>query len=64
MKNLRPEYKGKLSGIWTAEGIGPSGNLHLEFKKLPAIDVSMQIKDEKIYANGDRYFVGESKKCK
>ena len=64
MKSQNPEYRGKQNGIWTAEGIGPSGNLHLEFKKLPAIDVSMMIKEEKIYAYGERYFAAESTGCR
>ena len=61
MKNLNPEYKGKLTGSWTVEGMGEKGKLHLEFKKkgLAAIDVPLRITDEKIYANEERYFVAD-----
>jgi hypothetical protein len=66
MKNQNPQYRGKLSGIWTAEGIGETGTLVLEFKKneLPSMQVMMTIHDEQIYANQERYFAGVSERCK
>lgn len=66
LKEQNPAYKGRLSGTWTAEGIGELGTLILEFKKknLAALHVSMTIHDEKIQANGERYFVAKSDKCK
>jgi len=66
MKNQNPSYRGKLSGTWTTDGIGETTKLILEFKKmsLPPLEVDLRIKDEKIYANGERYFAGESDKCK
>ncbi|MEO7991707.1 MAG: hypothetical protein ABI663_19295 [Chryseolinea sp.] len=43
------------------DGVGEQTILHLTFKKKELIpfDIAMRIKDEKIYANGERYFVGE-----
>ena len=66
MKNQNPEYKGKMSGIWTAEGIGETGTLVLEFKKkdLKSMQIMMTIRDEQIFANQERYFAGVSEKCK
>ena len=65
LKNQNPQYKGKLSGKWTAAGIGEKGTLHLEFtNNLPVLDVELFIKEEKIYANGERFFAGMSEKCK
>ena len=39
MKNQNPQPYGKIEGIWTADGIGESGSLHFEFKKLPALSL-------------------------
>lgn len=62
-KDANPEYKGRLSGTWTAEGIGEQGVLKLTFKKAPAAQIQLTIKDEKITANGSRYFAAESDWC-
>ncbi len=66
LKNENPEYRGRNSGTWTVEGVGEQTTLHITFKKkeLSPLDIVLSIKDEKIYANGDRYFVGEASKCK
>ena len=66
LKSENPLYRGRNSGTWKVDGIGEQTTLHFTFKKkeLPPMDIMLTIKDEKIYANGDRYFVGESKKCK
>lgn len=63
-KEQNPQYKGKQSGTWTAEGIGDTGKLTLKFNKLPSAEFTMVIKDEQITVNGDRYFAGDSDKCK
>jgi hypothetical protein len=63
-KNDNPAYKGRQSGTWTAEGIGEQGVLKLTFKKLPAAEIPLTIKDEKIFAMDERYFAGESDWCK
>lgn len=65
LKNQRPEYKGKLTGTWSAEGIGENGRLKLTFDKgLPPVETVLLIKDEQIYADTERYFVGNSDQCK
>lgn len=56
IKGDRNTYKGTLKGTWTAEGIGPNGKLHLNFKKKPPLIIDLEIRDEKIYLNGFRYF--------
>ena len=63
-KQENPQYSGRQSGTWTAEGIGEQGVIKLNFKKLPPAEIPVTIKDEKIFANGERYFAGESDKCK
>lgn len=65
LKNQNPDYKGKMSGTWTVEGIGEHGKLRLVFDKgLPGLDAELTIKDEQIYAGQERYFVGNSDQCK
>jgi hypothetical protein len=66
MKNENQQYNGRNSGHWIVDGVGDQTTMHLTFKKkdVPPMDIVLSIKDEKIFANGERYFVGESKKCK
>jgi hypothetical protein len=64
LRNQNPDYKGKLSGTWTVEGIGERGRITLKFDKLPPIKAELTIKEEKIFANDERYFVGNSDQCK
>jgi hypothetical protein len=66
LKKENPQYNGKNSGQWTTEGVGEQTRLHLTFKKkdVPPLKVMLTIKDEKIYANGERYFIAQSTKCK
>lgn len=66
LKNQNPKYKGKLSGKWVVEGKGEEALLRLTFNKegLEPIEALLKLKDEKIYSNGERYFVGQSDKCK
>lgn len=63
-KEQNPQYKNKLKGTWSAEGVGENGTLRLTFENLPPITATMLIADEKIYSNGERYFVGNSEKCR
>lgn len=66
MKKENPKYNGKNSGQWTVEGTGEQTKLHLTFKKkdVPPLEVTLTIKEEKIYANGERYFIAQSTECK
>lgn len=66
LKNQNPKYKGNLSGKWLVEGKGQEALLSLTFHKegLEPLEVLLKLEDEKIYSNGERYFVGKSDKCK
>ena len=59
-------YKGRNTGNWSVSGTGPETILRLEFKnkKLPPLEVPLSISDEKIFANGERYYAGYSQKCR
>jgi len=65
LKNQNPAYKGKLTGTWSADGVGEHGLLHLAFdKELPPLDIELTMKEEKFYAGSDRYFIAVSDQCK
>ena len=66
MKNQNPEYRGRTSGKWAVSGTGPSTTIQFTFSKkgLPILEAPLLIEDEKVVSNGDRYFVGQSDKCK
>ncbi len=65
-KEQNPAYKGTLTGQWTAKGDGEKATLQFIFtnKSLSPVEVPLTISDEKITSNGERYFVGNSDKCK
>jgi hypothetical protein len=63
MKEFNSNYKGKQSGTWSTESIGDNGVLKLTFKKLPAVEIPLTIKNDQIFVNGERYFAGDSGKC-
>ncbi|MDH4057172.1 MAG: hypothetical protein OEU76_00340 [Cyclobacteriaceae bacterium] len=67
MKNQNPQYHGKLTGTWTTKGIGEATNITFTFSSksnLPPIEIPLTIKEEKVYANNERYFIAQSTKCK
>lgn len=67
MKNMNPQYRGKLQGTWVTKGIGETTNITFTFSsrsKLPPVEIALTLKDEQVFANGERYFVGQSTKCK
>lgn len=66
LKNHNPDYRGRLSGKWAVVGTGPEARIQLTFDKkgLNPIEAQLQMKDEKIYSDGERYFAGKSDKCK
>ena len=65
MRQQNPDYKGRLSGTWIAEGIGEKGFITLNFDKgLPPIKIELTIREEKIFAGAERYFAGTSDQCK
>ncbi|HTF17490.1 MAG TPA: hypothetical protein VK658_05425 [Chryseolinea sp.] len=58
------DYEGKSKGMWTLTSNNDQATLTLSFKKLKPITLQVQGKDQEIYVNGQRYFVGESETCK
>ncbi len=65
MKNINPQYRGKNTGTWKAQGIGETGTLTLIFKKkFPDLKVALRIKDEKLFANNERFYTIHSTKCR
>lgn len=65
LKQVNPQYKGNMSGTWTADGIGPETLLSLDFsgKKLPPLSVKLSFKNEQLYADNERYYASESSSC-
>ena len=57
-------YKGNKKGTWTAEGIGENGKLYLSLSKDGDVALEMEIKDDKIFVNGGRFFALENTDCK
>ncbi len=57
-------YHGSKKGTWAVESKGEKAVLTFSFPKLPDVVVRLEIKNEEIYANGNRYFIGSSEKCK
>ena len=67
MKNQNADYHGKLAGTWVVNGVGESTKLTFTFtgkKKLAPIETVLTIQEDKIFANGERYSIGKSLKCK
>lgn len=66
LKNQNPAYKGKLAGKWSVTGTGENATIQFTFDKkdLAPIEALLKLKDEKVYSNSERYFVGKSDKCK
>jgi len=57
-------YSGKRKGTWTAEGVGEQGKLNLSTSKGESVSLKMEIKDDKIFINGGRFFALENSECK
>ena len=57
-------YKGNRKGTWTAEGIGEEGKLMIATSRNEAVTLEMEIKDDKIFINGGRFFALENNQCK
>lgn len=59
MGDLSKKYKGSKSGTWEGRGIGPNGELILNFKKADPVTVRLELKDDKVYVEGTRFYVME-----
>lgn len=63
LKGNLKEYQGSKTGTWTVT-TGQRAELVLTFTKAPQATIELYIDDEKVYANGERHYVGASDKCK
>jgi hypothetical protein len=64
LKVQRKDYAGNKKGTWVAEGVGEKGKVHLKFTKDPELVIDMEIKDDKIFVNGSRFFALQNENCK
>lgn len=64
-KNQNPAYKGTHKGNWSVKGTGEKATITFIFEKgIPPLEAPLLIKEEKVISNNDRYFVGQSDRCK
>lgn len=63
LKVEKSAYKGRKKGTWMAEGVGEEGKLHLYFTKNDDLILDIEIKDDKIFINGGRFFALENNTC-
>jgi hypothetical protein len=63
-KNEIKGYQGSKKGTWEVKSKGDKASIVLSIPKLEPAEVTMEIRDEEIYVNGNRYFVGISEKCR
>lgn len=66
LKNQNPSYRGKQTGKWIVTGTGDEALIQFTFDKkgVAPFEAMLKIKEEKIFSNGERYFIGKSDKCK
>ncbi|HEY5825824.1 MAG TPA: hypothetical protein VIT44_15725 [Cyclobacteriaceae bacterium] len=66
-KDQAKGYQGNKTGNWSVKSDGEKATITLTFKskkKLAPFSVELVAKDEHIYINGQRYFIGESDACR
>jgi hypothetical protein len=63
-KDQAKAYQGSKKGTWEVKSNGDKATIIFTVPKLPPAEVNLELKDEEIYINGDRYFIGASEKCK
>ncbi len=65
-KNQNGQYRGRNTGQWSVDGIGAQAEITLAFddKKLPSITAPLLIQEDNVFSDGERYFVGQSDRCK
>jgi hypothetical protein len=62
--NAPAEYKGSKKGKWEVTGKGPATDLILSYEKASPVTIHCEINDDKIYLNGERYYLMEYNECK
>jgi hypothetical protein len=63
-KDQSKDYKGKKKGTWDVKSNGEKAALTFTFEKLQPVTINLEIVSEELHANGRRYFLGNSEKCK
>jgi hypothetical protein len=63
-KDQAKGYQGSKKGTWEVKSNGDKATVILTIPKLAPAEVNLEMKNEEVYINGDRYFVGTSEKCK
>lgn len=64
LKDQVQNYKGTKKGTWETSSVGQKGVLKLNYEKLPPLEVSLKIDDDRIYLNDKRHFVMKATICK
>jgi hypothetical protein len=62
-KKQAKEYKGTNKGTWETTSVGPTGTLILKYKKLPVLEIALEIRDEQIYLNDKRHYAIAATVC-
>ncbi len=63
-KDEAKDYQGNQKGSYELSGIGPKGKLTLTIKKKEPIEIDLEIKEEILYLNGNRFNIAFNQKCK
>jgi len=66
-KDQNPAYRGTSTGKWTVGPNGESTTIQFTFdakEKLVPLEAPLMIKDEQVYSRSERYFAGQSDRCK
>jgi len=64
LKDQAQKYKGTKKGSWSTSSAGQMGVLILNYEKLPPLEVTLKIDDDRIYLNDKRHFVMKATVCK
>lgn len=63
LKDQAKDYKGTKKGTWETTSVGQKGVLILNYEKLPPLEVSLKIEDDRIYLNEKRHFAMKATVC-
>ena len=58
------DYKGTHKGTYSIAGQGKEGLLTLTFEKLPEVDLKLEMDNDEVFINGQRYFLIYNERCK
>ena len=63
LKDQSKEYKGTKKGTWETTSVGQTGVLILNYQKLPPLEVSLKIEDDRVFLNDKRHFAMKATVC-